>query len=166
MFLVENFIHNLVRRKCNFDIIFFESNADICVPRLKAHENRSKYLLARRVIFAHLQTHLPAAYPATKILSFQSIQDTAFKAYLKAQKPYFIMCHDGAGQGDSVSLNIQTDNANGTNPQDDRVEVSRKTRLRTMIYDFLVQGYNAALVNGLDWVDTKVSFSNLLMKFC
>ena len=76
------------------------------------------------------------------------------------------MCHDGADQGKPVSLNIETDNANGTNPLDDRVEVSRKTRLRSMIYDFLAQGYNAALVNGLDWVDTKVLFSNLLTKLC
>ena len=166
MFLVENFIHNLVRRKCNFDLVFFESNADLCVPPDTLPHNKSKYQLARRVIFAHLRAHLPTAFPDTKIISFVSIQDATFKAYLDSQKPYFVMCHDGAGKAASVCLDIDSDNANATSAQSNDAELSRKTRLRTMIFDFLAQGYNAALVNGLDWVDTKVIWLSPSSKLC
>lgn len=154
-----------MRRKCNFDVVFFESNADLCVPPTTCPKNKSKYHLARRVIFAHLYAHLPTASPDTKVFSFESIQDAAFKAYLKSQNPYFIMCHDGAAHETLVSLDIGSDNANAMNSSSNEEEMARKTRLRTMIFDFLAQGYNAALVNGLDWVDTKVPYASLVLNF-
>ncbi len=76
------------------------------------------------------------------------------------------MCHDGAGREALVSLDIENDNVDATNAPSNDVEIARKTKLRTMIFDFLAQGYNAALVNGLDWVDTKVSCLSFQLKRC
>lgn len=116
------------------------------------------------MIFAHLHAHLPTACPDTKIFSFKSIQDAAFKTYLEAQNPYFIMCHDGAVQKPIACLDVENDNADATNSPGSDEETSHKTSLRTMIFDFIAQGYNAALVNGLEWVDTKVPYSSLVSK--
>ena len=72
---------------------------------------------------------------------------------------YFIMCHDGAISDSSAILDVETENAEATNTQSSKEEILRKTKLRNMIFAFIAQGYNAALVNGLEWLDTKVLYA-------
>ena len=159
VFLVENFLYNLVRRKCNFHVVFFDSNAELSIPPATSIENRPKYDLARSVIIAHLRAHLPTACPNTGLYSFKSIRDAAFKTYLQVHGTYFIMCHDGAIFDSSTALDIETENADAKNFQSNEEEILRKTKLRSMIFTFIAQGYNAALVNGLEWLDTKVLYT-------
>jgi len=56
---VEHFLHNLVKRKCNFDIVFFDTNKDLCIPTKAKPEDAVKYLLARAAIIRHLEINLP-----------------------------------------------------------------------------------------------------------
>ena len=153
---MENFLHNLARRKCNFHIVFFDSNASLCIPPATSTENRPKYSLARSVIVAHLRARLPTAYTDVKLFNFNSLQDVAFKEYLRIHGTYFMMCHDGATANTLATLDLDTENAGATNTSSSEEETQCKIALRYMIFTFIAQGYNVALVNGLEWLDTKV----------
>lgn len=69
---------------------------------------------------------------------------------------YFVMCHDGADEDLSVTVPVNDDASGDREPSIDDTEFSRKLALRKMIYLFINQGYSIALINGLEWQDTKV----------
>ncbi len=81
---------------------------------------------------------------------------------MEATSVYFVMCHDGA----SVAP-IATD-ADHTSTEDWAVssvnaqETLRKTGLRAMLCSLMNRGYNIALINGLEFIDTKVSIDESL----
>lgn len=131
VYLVENYLHNLERRKCNFHIAFFDTHKKLCIPNKVAQNDAAKYLLARTAIFRHLQAHMQNS--TERLRTFDSIDCDEFKQYLNETGMYFVMCHDGA--------------------QHKRGIISS---LRTKIITFISRGYNVALVNGLEWRDTKV----------
>ena len=119
--------------------------------------DRSKYLLARAVIQRHLSVNLQKSYPTLGIYSFASEQDAGFAEYLKATGVYFVMCHDGASpapQSTSMSLLGASEDEQA---KVDTQESSRKVAFRMMICWLIKQGYNVALINGLEWADTKVA---------
>ncbi|OCL04189.1 P-loop containing nucleoside triphosphate hydrolase protein [Glonium stellatum] len=158
VYAVEDFLRNLVQRKCNFHIVFFDQHRELCIPPGCSELNREKYLLARAVIFRHLQVNLNAEQPSIQLHVFPSFGCEAFKEYLESVGIYFIMCHDGAL---SVVSNQKSKSAKLEMPekakdvQQDEYYHS-KIMFRSMIYWFVTRGYNAALVNGLEWQDTKV----------
>ena len=151
VYVVEYFLQGLIQRKCNFHIVFFGNHQELCLPRGVAAANRQKYMLARAAIQRHLSINLPKSQPTLLIHSFASIQDTAFQEYLRATGVYFVMCHDGANL---VPL--------PTNDEEAKTEIaaqetSRKVAFRKMICQLISQSYSIALINGLEWADTKVS---------
>lgn len=144
---VEHFLHNLAYRKCNFHIAFFESSRELCVPPTADKADASKYYLARAVIIRHLQANLPRTHPDIKVNFFQSSQSDDFAHYLRNTSLYFLMAHDGASPIERVGKHITKD-ASGASAQ--------RLALRALILAFMGRGYNVALVNGLEWRDTKV----------
>ena len=121
--------------------------------------NRPKYVLARAVIRRHLSVNLRNSHPALEIHSFASEQDTAFGEYLKATGVYFVMCHDGANPA-ALSTNMSSPEANEEEQAEiNAQETSRKVAFRMMICWLINQSYNVALINGLEWADTKVACS-------
>lgn len=87
---------------------------------------------------------------------FESIHDPEFEHYLNTSGVYFMLCHDGAN-----SANV----SDGFPPLDgdmvgrfrvEAEELVRKVMFRGMILSFIKRGYNVALINGLEWMDTKV----------
>jgi hypothetical protein len=113
--------------------VFFDNHRELCIPKDTAPENRSKYLLARAVILRHLSINLPAIQPKILVQNFPSLQSDAFVDYLSSESVYFVMCSDGALQSSE-----------------------QKKMFRWMIYWFIEHGYNAALINSLEFLDTKV----------
>ncbi|KAI6898423.1 hypothetical protein KC318_g10339, partial [Hortaea werneckii] len=93
---VEHLLSNLVRRKCNFHIVFFDSNRGLCVPPTASDEDACKYYLARSAIIRHMQATLPASNPNVKINVFSTYESADFRSYLATSGPYFVMMHDGA----------------------------------------------------------------------
>lgn len=78
---------------------------------------------------------------------------------VEATGVYFIMCHDGANVS-SISMNAQTsESEDKAQPEVETKETSRKTKFRAMIYTLIDWGYNVALINGLEFIDTKVSLA-------
>lgn len=153
---MENFLYNLARRKCNFHVVFFDSHAKLCYPPAVSTENRPKFHLARSVIITHLRARLSTADTNVKLFTFYSLQDPAFRKYLHAHGTYFVMCHDGATSNSLAALDLDTENADATNVPSSEDERRCKIIFRHMIFTFIAHGYNVALVNGLEWLDTKV----------
>ena len=131
----------------------------MCIPTGCSGSNREKYLLARAAIIRHLQVNLDAEQPGIELHVFPSFQCEAFEEYLESAGLYFIMCHDGAS---SITSNQNPTSAKKVEMPEKAEDVRQdeyfynKTMFRSMIYWFVGRGYNAALVNGLEWQDTKV----------
>ncbi|KAK0860801.1 hypothetical protein LTR91_005305 [Friedmanniomyces endolithicus] len=146
---VEHFLHNLVKRKCNFDIVFFDTNKDLCIPTKAKPEDAVKYLLARAAIIRHLEINLPRVRQDIAVKTFPSYVSNQFAQYLKITAPYFVMMHDGAQTAARRGKHMKLTPA-------DALPVKGRAGLRRMILQFIARGYNVALVNGLEWRDTKV----------
>ena len=157
IYAVEYFLRGLIQRKCNFHVVFFDSHKYLCLPRGVHAMNRPKYVLARAVIKRHLSVNLQKSHPTLEVHSFASELDTAFSDYLKATGVYFVMCHDGANPAPH-STNMSLPGANEEKQaKADTQETSRKVAFRMMICWLINQSYNVALINGLEWADTKVA---------
>lgn len=133
-YLVEKFLEKLCQRDCNFNVVFFDNHRELCIPGSASPDDRVKYLLARECIIQHLDQNVSDVYPTLQLKRFESHVSSDFKSYLVASGAYFFMCHDGA---------------------DTKNEQSRK-ELREMISWFISSHYNVALINGLEFRDTKV----------
>ena len=145
---VERFLHQLVTRKCNFRIVFFQSNRELCVPPGADDNTASKFTLARAVIIRHLRVNVAASHPDITVDEFPSYDSAEFATYIRHTSPYFVMMHDGAAAADRKGKHmVETDK---------RGAPKSRTALREMIVNFIHRGYNVALVNGLEWRDTKV----------
>jgi len=156
VYAVEAFLQNLVQRKCNFHVVFFEKHERLCIPEGTLMHNKAKFLLARCIVKQHLLANLPTSHLSIQIHTFQSITDASFKEYLISKGVYFVMCHDGACPEpfrDSTTAGKVSQN---TKARIESEESYRKLRCRAMIFFLINHGYNVALINGLDWQDTKV----------
>ena len=154
----------------------------MCVPRGISSQNRPKYLLARSAIIRHLQTNLQKgthtlqleacpraeiltprsseAHPVIKLHVFESVKSREFVEFLKTSGVYFVMAHDGANPvAELKDPAIQT-LSEKAQAEVQQQESSRKVLFRTMICFIINQGYNIALINGLEWQDTKVRSTN------
>ncbi|KAL8779643.1 MAG: hypothetical protein Q9213_006834, partial [Squamulea squamosa] len=154
-YAVEHFLQGLLQRKCVFHIVFFDVHKDLCIPRGTPSISRNKYLLARAIIIRHLELHLQQTLPTVKLYSFASALEPTFQAYLSASGAYFIMTHDGANptpvDRDPRLQRLQDDTASIESE-----ELRRRAMFRSTIFSFIDQGYNIALIDGLEWMDTKI----------
>jgi hypothetical protein len=148
---VEQVLQHLARRKCNFHLVFFRSSKTVCVPSTATKASAAKFLLARAAIVRHLQANLPASHPDIKIEEFPSYASPEFAQYLTHHAPYFVMAHDGAEATQRKGKHVPV----GTDVSVDVQLNANRAALREMILFFIDQGYNVALLNGLEFRDTK-----------
>ena len=120
----------------------YVENAELCIPPGSPAKHRSRYLLARAVIKRHLAFHLPSALPSVLVNTFPSLESREFKEYLHVSPIHFIMAHDGA--------NKKTET---TTTDSDRCA---KILLRAMIRYFNTHNLNVALINQIEFRDSKV----------
>nr|POF18005.1 putative helicase [Quercus suber] len=146
---VEHFLHHLAQRKCNFHIAFFDGNKELCLPPRTSKSNAGKYLFARAAIIRHLQANLKTLHPSIVIHKFTSYHSPQFDDFLQTVGPYFIMTHDGAITAERKAKHTRTSKLSV-------VKTDNRLPLRRMIVHFIDRGFNVALVNGLEWRDTKV----------
>ncbi|OQE44432.1 hypothetical protein PENCOP_c002G06207 [Penicillium coprophilum] len=169
-YLAEKLLQKLQQRKCFFEVVFFAENATLCIPEGVHRDLHARYLLAREAIIQHLVSVRVKPSQFFQALRFDSFQSDEFKAHLISSGAYLFMCHDGAfsdhkddtasdiDSADSESDSDSSDFEDGDNKGplvNKRGEISR-FKLRTMIYWFVVHGYNLALLNTLEFRDTKV----------
>lgn len=146
---VEKLLHGLSQRKCNFKIVFFESNKELCVPQNAERANANKYYLARAVIIRHLQANLAKSQPQITINIFQSWTSLEFIRELQETPPYFLMAHDGAQSARPAR--------SGTSAEALPVDYTAESMaLRQMILFMARRSFNVALINEMQFRDTKV----------
>jgi hypothetical protein len=161
VYVVERFLDNLVKRHCNFHIAFFEGdypifsstvptlignieNSELCIPPEASATHRSRYRLAREVIKRHLICRLQASHPDIIVNSFDSPECTEFREYLNISPIYFVMTHDGTGKPKTSTVESGIS------------DKFAKTILRGMIWFFNTHKLNVALINHIDFRDSKV----------
>ncbi|KAL8664973.1 MAG: hypothetical protein Q9168_007806 [Polycauliona sp. 1 TL-2023] len=156
VYAVEHILQGLLQRKCVFHIVFFNVHKELCIPRATPSGSKKNYLLARAIIIRHLEVHLPLSHPTVKVYNFSSVLDPAFQNYLNASGAYFIMTHDGANPS-PPSKDSRLKRHKLDLPSVEREEHRRRLMFRTTIFAVIDRGYNIALIDGLEWMDTKVS---------
>jgi len=120
-------------------------NAELCIPRGLRGTRKSRYLLARTVIKRHLTIHLTSAQPNVLVNTFPSLESAEFKRYLDVTPIYFVMAHDGA-------VKIGQNSTEETKEEDEIAKVL----LRGMIWWFNTHKQNVALINLIEFRDSKV----------
>jgi hypothetical protein len=158
-YAVEKYLYGLVSRRCNFHIAFFDDEQDLCVPQTASLASSEKYLLARAAIIRHLQINLQNVHPDIEVHRFPSTSSDEFTEYLRTNDVYFVLCHDGALVQDLGKPALQQKDLDVLKEEESSQTARQKkykSSFRTLIYDFMQRGYSTALVNGLEWQDTKV----------
>lgn len=163
-YAVEKFLHGLVSRRCNFHIAFFDEYQDLCVPQDASPAVSEKYLLARAAIIRHLQVNLRPVHPDIEVKLFSSTTSEAFEEYLSTTDVYFVLCHDGASTRNARKKGHPQKDVDSLKDVDKSLQERHehyKASLRTFIYGMMQRGYSSALVNGLEFQDTKAIASVL-----
>jgi ATP-dependent RNA helicase DDX60 len=153
IYLVEQYLYNLKRRHCTFDIVFFDDNSNLCIPQGKTSD-ASKYLLARQVVIKHFQGHADAV----EVYVFTNSDDIRFAEYLQDSAVYFAICSDGASYKHSKqkTLNLQS-HAIATGFRGSTLSINNLGKLRSNIHKLMSShALDVALLNGLLWQDSKV----------
>ena len=97
------------------------------------------------MIKRHLTIHLQSAKPNIKVKTFPSLNSEEFQEYLQISPIHFVMTHDGAAKPGQRSTDA-------TAPGD----ILAKTLLRGMIWWFNTHKLNVALINRIEFRDSKV----------
>lgn len=118
---------------------------ELCVPQRSPVSHRSRYLLARSVIKRHLSDRISSSHPSLIINSFPSLESDHFKEYLHEFPIHFVMSHDGS--------NSTTKNIARTTTETD---IFAKVLLRGIIWWFNLHKLNVALINHIEFRDSKV----------
>ncbi|KAI5803830.1 hypothetical protein EDC01DRAFT_472866 [Geopyxis carbonaria] len=159
IYAVESFLANLRRRKCVYHVVFFEDHAKVCVPPTAADEDTTKYALSRGVLKRHLLNVDAARKERDEdtVYVFQSVTDAAFDEYLERKRPYFFMCHNG---DDWQDLENSDDDVDGEVTEVRASEVTEgkasEAEMKAMTRRFMMKGYNVALINHVEFLDSKI----------
>ncbi|RKF73532.1 putative helicase [Golovinomyces cichoracearum] len=145
-YVVERFLENLVKKNCNFHIVFFEENSNLCIPTGTTAVNRSRYLLARYLIRRHLEANLPKCHVSVKVVSFTGLNCIQFEKFLSKSPVDFMMTHDGSDSNDIIG--------DGTSPREPSQTL--KHQFLTMIFKLNRRKLNVALINKIDFRDSKI----------
>lgn len=135
---VERFLLKLLTARCCFNIVFFDENSELVACAASNKKHASKYKLAREVIIRHLKTNLGKSHPHIDVRSFPSIHSVEFEDYLRTVNVYFVMCHNGALAAKGGNL-----------------ESSSESWL-LLVKGFMNHRYNVALINEIEWRDSKI----------
>lgn len=162
---VEHFLRDLIIRRCHFHIAFFDEHRDLCVPSFVSGGNEEKYLLARAAIIRHLRANLSQSHPEIVVRVFESITSDTFAQYLRDTEFFFVLAHDGA-LSEAVRQRYLLRNSldalkDEVHDEANRKDVQTKTAFRQIIHWYMEGGMSIALINGIQFQDTKV-ISNVL----
>ncbi|KAK6517129.1 hypothetical protein TWF506_007005 [Arthrobotrys conoides] len=136
IYALERFLSNLRQRGCNFHLVFFEAHKYLCFDQSKTSFQKAwKYLLVREAAILHLQESLPPN-SAIKVFTYSSLYDSNFEDYLQEWKPYFALAHDVPS--------LQPGNKN------------QQLMQSGIIWKLLSQGYNVALLDKIEFRDSKI----------
>ncbi|KAI8953917.1 hypothetical protein F4801DRAFT_66209 [Xylaria longipes] len=139
IFAVESFLKNLQVRGCNFHIVFFDNQTELCAPPTAPESVRYKYQMTRAILIQHLRRSAIRASgkdDTELVFSFPSIDGQHFHAYLSQHPATFLLCHDGhAASGQSAP---------------------KQAAFHYMIHQFLQLRHSVALIHGTEFKSSRV----------
>ncbi|KAI1125731.1 hypothetical protein F5Y10DRAFT_246440 [Nemania abortiva] len=140
IFAVESFLRGLQSRGCNFQVVFFDNQRELCVPSTAPASMGYKYQMTRAILIRHLQRTANDAGEdnTTKLVfSFPSIDSHDFHQYLARYPASFLLCHDGHNEsGQQHSLH--------------------RAMFQYMIHQFLQLRHSVALIGGAEFKSSRV----------
>jgi hypothetical protein len=132
-------------------------NAELSLPPQLDVFRRSRYLLARAVIIRHLKLHLSKSCPDVAVHIFASLESDDFTEYLHTTPIHFVMSHDGSGRTSKAIAEVPEDEDEVSSSTPERAAgVLVKTLLRGIIWYFNTHNLNVALINRIEFQDSKV----------
>lgn len=97
------------------------------------------------MIKRHLALHLTSSHPSVEVNTFPSFDSDEFKEYLHISPIHFVMGHDGVSTALKSTADITEDD-----------EQYAKILLRGMIWYFNTHKLNVALINRIEFRDSKI----------
>ncbi|KAK0440417.1 uncharacterized protein EV420DRAFT_1315927 [Desarmillaria tabescens] len=128
MYILENTLKSFVSRKANFEVIFWRRQTSF------VHSSRH---LARQILLKHLQ-QLSSIVPMHQ---FGDLQDEFWKKYEASRKPMFVLISDSVPNRDGPA---------------DSLHPGYIACQRNFIFEILSFGLPVALLNGLEFRDSKI----------
>ncbi|KAF0322393.1 DEAD/DEAH box helicase [Colletotrichum asianum] len=165
---VETFLSKLQERGCNFHVLWFDSQEQLCVPHDVLEKSRHKYLLTRAVLMEHLRTPKsrdektrnpwkedssddssdastdpptdPIRNGTPMSFVFSTIQSKEFEEYMEKNCLHFVMCSQGSDFDSAPEVNDGVGSGN---------------HLKAMRL-FADQGHNLAFIDDIELRSSKV----------
>lgn len=115
----------------------------------------AKYSLARDIIYHHLENSVQNQFPELVVKTFESISSPEFQEHIHSVGVYFAMCHNGV---------VRNEDSDGSDDEDEakEAEITQGKWLR-VIQQFMSYDFNVAMINEIEWRDTKVRFHSFLV---
>ncbi|KAK4151852.1 DEAD/DEAH box helicase [Chaetomidium leptoderma] len=139
---IETFLAKLRDRGCIFNILWFEKEADVCMPtEIRTDNSRaSKYRLARAVLIQHFSCPTSLEEPSAANFShvFPNLESSCFREYLDNHPLHFFLgskAHDGFPGGDRHNTPLE------------------------MLYLIASAGYCVAFIEGIEFKSSKAYLS-------
>ncbi|KAI0116408.1 hypothetical protein GGR51DRAFT_316756 [Nemania sp. FL0031] len=139
IFAVESFLRCLQSRGCNFHVVFFDNQRELCAPSIAPTDIRYKYRMTRAILLRHLQQTAKVDGGndnAELAFSFPSIDSHEFYQHLARHPASFLLCHDGHTESEQISLS--------------------QTLFHYMIHQFLQLRHSVALISGTEFKSSRV----------
>ncbi|KAJ5638305.1 DEAD/DEAH box helicase, partial [Penicillium lividum] len=165
-YLVERLLQKLQQRRCDFEIVFFDQSAQLCVPTGIDRALHDRYLLAREAIIQHLISISLQSPDCPRVRKFESFRSTKFEEHLVNSGAYLFMCHDGASENQSDGDDEDSEDSESNDSSEEELSEnqheyssckgSSRVGLRRMIHWFIARGRHISLLNSLEFRDTKV----------
>ncbi|KAK4038039.1 hypothetical protein C8A01DRAFT_37998 [Parachaetomium inaequale] len=139
---IETFLSKLRDRGCIFSILWFEKEADVCMPaEIRSDNSRaSKYRLARAVLIQHFScpTSLGESSAARYSHVFPNLESCLFRKYLDSHPLHFFL---------------------GSNAHDKFQGADRHSTPLEMLYLMASAGYCVAFIEGVEFKSSKAYLS-------
>jgi hypothetical protein len=145
---IETFLAKLRDRGCSVNILWFEEEADVCMPTEIRSDNlrASKYRLARAVLIQHFSCPTILQEAVSKFSRvFPNLQSCDFREYLDNNPLHFFL---------------------GSNAHDECREVDGHNTALEMLYRIASAGYCVAFIEGVEFKSSKVASPKVLVRDC
>ncbi|KAG9000216.1 hypothetical protein FRB94_005612 [Tulasnella sp. JGI-2019a] len=138
---IEKILHDFVRCRCVFDVIFFENNRRVSVWDESTGSHDPHRVQSRNLARSMLRRHV-ATIPDLQVLTFPDDKGTDWKDYVRTRKPMFVMCNSG-GHPDNEGENAEN-------------SARRALHMRCFIFRLLASGVAVASLESLEVIDSKI----------
>ncbi|KAI1117584.1 hypothetical protein F5Y14DRAFT_354734 [Nemania sp. NC0429] len=139
VFAVESFLRSLQVRGCNFHVVFFDNQGELCLPPTMPASGKYKYQMTRTILIRHLQRHAQdsqGSHAGGMVFSFPSIDSHHFHQHLAQHPATFLLCHDGHTRSGEHMV--------------------QQAACQYMIHQFLRLRHSVALISGIEFKSSRV----------